>query len=83
MRLGILLTTKVGEKVNSMTIGWGTLGGIWEKPVFVAYVCWERFTREMLDDCREFTISVPVGEYRRKILGMCGVPRALPSGTGI
>ena len=83
MRLGILLTTKVGEKVNSMTIGWGTLGGICEKRVFVAYVCRERFTREMLDDCREFTISVPVGEYRRKILGMCGVPRALPSGTGI
>ncbi len=23
MRLGILLTTKVGGKVNSMTIGWG------------------------------------------------------------
>ena len=34
MRLGILLTTKVGEKENSMTIGWGTLGGIWEKRVF-------------------------------------------------
>jgi len=26
MKLGILITTKVGEKVNSMTIGWGTLG---------------------------------------------------------
>ena len=59
MRLGILLTTKVGEKVNSMTIGWGTLGGIWEKRVFVAYVCRERFTREMLDDCREFTSAYP------------------------
>ena len=28
MRPGILLTTKVGNKVNSMTIGWGTLGVI-------------------------------------------------------
>ena len=71
MRLGILLTTKVGEKANSMTIGWGTLGGIWEKPVFVAYVRQQHFTREMLDECREFTINVPVGKYRRKILGMC------------
>ena len=26
----------------------------------------------MLDECREFTINVPVGAYRRKILGICG-----------
>ena len=72
MRSGVLLTTKVGDKVNSMTIGWGTLGIIWERPVFVAYVRKQRFTKEMLDKCREFTINVPVGEYRRKILGICG-----------
>ena len=72
MQPGILLTTKVGDKVNSMTIGWGTLGIIWERPVFVAYVRKQRYTREMLDECREFTINVPVGEYRRKILGICG-----------
>ena len=23
---GVLLTTKVGDRVNTMTIGWGTLG---------------------------------------------------------
>ena len=72
MRPGILLTTKVGGKVNSMTIGWGTLGIIWERPVFVAYVRQQRYSREMLDECREFTINVPVGDYRRKILGICG-----------
>ena len=72
MRPGILLTTKVGGKVNSMTIGWGTLGIIWERPVFVAYVRQQRYSREMLDECREFTINVPVGAYRRKILGICG-----------
>ena len=26
---GILLTTKAGEKVNTMTIGWGTIGIEW------------------------------------------------------
>ena len=72
MRPGILLTTKVCGKVNSMTIGWGTLGIIWERPVFVAYVRQQRYSREMLDECREFTINVPVGDYRRKILGICG-----------
>ena len=43
MRPGILLTTKIGDKVNSMTIGWGTLCIIWEKPVFVAYVRQQRY----------------------------------------
>lgn len=55
-----------------MTIGWGTLGIIWEKPLFLAYVRQQRYTREMLDECREFTINVSIGEYRRKILGICG-----------
>lgn len=72
MRPGILLTTKVGDKVNSMAIGWGTLGIIWEKPVFVAYVRQQRYSREMLDKCQEFTINIPVGDFRRKILGICG-----------
>lgn len=72
MRPGILLTTKVGEKVNSMVIGWGTLGIIWEKPVFVAYVRNCRYTRQMLDENPEFTINVPVGDFNKKILGICG-----------
>lgn len=72
LRPGILITTKVGDKVNSMTIGWGTLGVIWERPVFVAYVRQQRYTREMLDQCREFTINVPVGDFPRRALGVCG-----------
>jgi len=29
LKTGALLTTKAGEKINSMTIGWGTLGIVW------------------------------------------------------
>lgn len=72
LRPGILITTKVGDKVNSMTIGWGTLGVIWERPVFVAYVRQQRYTRETLDLCREFTVNVPVGDFPRRALGVCG-----------
>ena len=72
MRPGILITTKVGDKVNSMTIGWGTLGIIWEKPVFIAYVRTCRFTHEMLQGNGEFTINVPVGDFPRKALGLLG-----------
>lgn len=69
---GILLTTKVGEKVNTMTIGWGTMGVEWGKPVFVAYVRESRYTRQMLDESGEFTINVPMGAIDSRILGFCG-----------
>ena len=69
---GILLTTKAGEKVNTMTIGWGTIGIEWSKPVFVAYVRDSRHTRAMLDETGEFTVNIPVGDVDRNILGYCG-----------
>lgn len=35
---GVLLTTKADGKVNTMTIGWGTIGTNWSVPVFCAYI---------------------------------------------
>ena len=72
LQSGILLTTKDGDKVNSMTIGWGTVGRIWEKPVFIAFVRDCRYTRQMLERNPEFTVNVPVGPFDRKLLGFCG-----------
>lgn len=69
---GVLLTTKAGDKVNSMVIGWGTLGIEWQTPVFIAFVREHRYTREMLDKNPEFTVNVPVGAYDKKIIGVCG-----------
>ena len=72
MKKGILLTTKAGEKINTMTIGWGTIGVEWGKPIFVAYVREGRYTRQMLDESGEFTVNIPYGEIDGKILGFCG-----------
>lgn len=69
---GILLTSKAGDKVNSMTIAWGTLGIEWATPIFVAFIREHRFTRELLDKNPEFTVNIPFGEYNKKILGVCG-----------
>lgn len=68
---GILLTTKA-DKVNSMVIGWGTLGINWARPVFAVYVREGRYTREQLDRNPEFTVNIPLGEYDRKIFTVCG-----------
>ena len=72
MNPGILLTTKSGDEVNTMTIGWGMLGVEWGKPIFIALVRVSRHTRKLLDESGEFTVNVPVGEADRKILGFCG-----------
>lgn len=69
---GVLLTTKNGDQVDAMTIGWGTLGVEWGLPIFVAFVREGRFTREQLDASGEFTVNVPYGEFDRKILTYCG-----------
>jgi len=69
---GVLLTTKSGDTVNTMTIGWGMLGVDWGVPIFITFVREGRFTRELLDASGEFTINVPYGEFDKKILGYCG-----------
>ena len=72
MKKGILLTTKVGEKVNTMTIGWGTLGIQWGKPIFIAFVRESRYTKELVEKNGEFTINVPYGQFDKTILSLCG-----------
>ena len=69
---GILITAKYGDKINPMVIGWGHVGRIWEKDVFVAYVRESRYTRELLDKSGEFTINVPIGTFDKKIMTLCG-----------
>ena len=72
MEKGILLTTKADGKVNTMTIGWGKLGIVWGKPVFIAYVRESRHTKAMLDNTLEFTVNVPVNGCDKRILSVCG-----------
>lgn len=69
---GVLLTTKEGDKVNTMTIGWGTIGVDWSTPIFTAFVRLNRQTKGMLDRTMNFTINVPYQKDASKILSYCG-----------
>lgn len=69
---GALITAKADGKVNPMTIGWGTLGIQWNKPIFVAFVRESRYTRELLDKNPEFTVNIPMGGDVKHILRVCG-----------
>ena len=72
VKTGVLLTTKADDKVNTMTISWGTLGIEWGKTIFTVFVRENRFTKSQLDKNPEFTINIPVGEFNKKILGLAG-----------
>ena len=69
---GVLLTTAAEGKVDTMTIGWGTLGIQWGKPIFIAFVRESRYTKELLDKNPEFTVNIPYGQYDKSILSICG-----------
>ncbi len=69
---GVLLTAKAGDEVNTMTIGWGTIGIQWGKPIFIAFVRGCRHTKAMLDENPEFTVNIPLGDIDPQILKICG-----------
>ena len=73
-RSGVLVTAKVGEQVNPITIGWGTIGMQWGKPLFQAYIRECRHTKAMLDEAKEFTVNIPLERTDRvkEILAFCG-----------
>ena len=68
---GAFLTVSHGGLDNTMTIGWGSLGVIWGKPVFSVLVRPSRFTFGLLESSGEFTVSVPLTDMS-KALGICG-----------
>ena len=72
LKKGVLLTTKAGNTVNTMTIGWGKIGIEWNRPVFIAYVRETRYTKQLLEESGEFTVNVPLNDVDSKIIGYCG-----------
>ena len=69
---GILITTKVEDKVNLMSVSWGMFGIEWGVPIFTIFVRENRFTRTQLDTNGEFTVNIPIGDYDKKIISYCG-----------
>ena len=69
---GAFLTVRSEDKLNTMTIGWGMIGYIWNKPIFQVLVRPSRYTYELLDNIDNFTVSVPYDFDMNKELAYCG-----------
>ena len=67
----LLASTKRSGDSNVMTIGWGTVGITWGKPIFVVLVRPSRYTYEFIEDSGAFTVNVPTEEMRRWV-SVCG-----------
>ena len=68
---GVFLTV-AGETPNTMTIGWGSVGCVWGKPVFTVLVRPQRHTYEMIKAAGEFTVSVPTKNALKAELAFAG-----------
>ena len=65
IKTGAFLTTKVENQFNTMTIGWMTLGQVWNQDVVTVYVRLSRYTYDLIENSNHFTISFP---YPNKML---------------
>jgi len=59
------------EKPNPMTIGWGTVGIIWGKPIFIVLVRPSRYTHSLMENWPEFTVNIPSPDLD-KVVNFCG-----------
>ena len=69
---GVLLTTKAGDEIDTMVIGWGHIGYVWNTPTFIAYVRTSRHMHSLLEQAGAFTVNVPDGKLRKDIFKVAG-----------
>ena len=59
IRIGAFLTVQAGEALNTMTIGWATIGFVWGKPIMMVAVRLSRHTFTIIEKASDFTVSIP------------------------
>ncbi|MBN1221324.1 MAG: flavin reductase family protein [Anaerolineae bacterium] len=57
--VGAFLTVKAGESLNTMTIGWATIGFVWRQPIMMVAVRLSRHTFTIIEKASDFTVSIP------------------------
>jgi flavin reductase (DIM6/NTAB) family NADH-FMN oxidoreductase RutF len=69
---GVLLASvDASGRPNVMTIGWGLVGTVWRRPVFLVLVRPSRYTHGCIEKSEAFTVNVPLGTMA-EVLAFCG-----------
>ncbi len=55
----VLLVSQGSKGIpNIMTIGWGSLGIVWKRPVFTVLVRHSRYTHALIEETGEFSVNI-------------------------
>jgi flavin reductase (DIM6/NTAB) family NADH-FMN oxidoreductase RutF len=68
---GAFLTVSSGSMLNTMTIGWATLGIVWRKPIMMVAVRDSRYTFRIIEKAADFTVSCPKDDMKDALM-FCG-----------
>lgn len=69
---GVLLVSLDPQgKPNAMAIGWGAVGNIWGKPMYICLVRPSRYTYRCLEATGDFTVNLLYPQYSQQVL-FCG-----------
>lgn len=60
LQRGHAFLTVKGDPSNTMTIGWGSIGFLWNRPVFMVVVRPQRHTYGLIEQAADFTVSMPL-----------------------
>jgi flavin reductase (DIM6/NTAB) family NADH-FMN oxidoreductase RutF len=69
---GAFLTVRAEDQVNTMTIGWATIGFVWKKEVFMVAVRDSRHTFSLMEKSDNFTVTVPTDKTFKEAVMFCG-----------
>ena len=67
----LVVKSDTDDRINTMTIGWVSLGFMWGKPVMTVMVRKSRFTYQLIENASSFTVSIPE-KGLRQALTFCG-----------
>ena len=56
---------------NAMAIGWGTVGIIWRKPLFIVLVRPSRYTYRLIEESIDFTVNIAPARLK-DVVQFCG-----------
>ena len=71
IKKGAFLTVKAGDRLNTMTIGWGLIGFVWREPIFMVAVRNSRHTFTIIEKAADFTVTVPTTDMHEPLM-FCG-----------
>ncbi|HEY8419684.1 MAG TPA: flavin reductase family protein [Clostridia bacterium] len=69
-RMGVFLVAGKNPP-NVMTLSWGAIGNIWNKPIIITPIRYTRHTYDLIEKYHEFTISVPQKDLSEALV-RCG-----------